>query len=286
MEAQSSAPLAALRQRLLRDIDELTREPYPKITLHVHDGDNLKQACLILDTQGFGTLHLTVSFGDSYPLDPPSVSIETPVSHPNVFGDYICATILNTTEDYTPAYTLKTIAIQLLSFFSSDDIEQDHYGDGGGPRISLADYRRRNTRERGWVGRERGREPWAFRCERCGFGKSVLGAEAAAAAAGAGVAGGNDALPSAAGGTVADPTKCPIDLLPTELLLWVMEVLNPRDLLRFREAWERAEGIAASFDIARIREMICFVSTILPLPSTLLCHFRAVVEVLKAPTCL
>jgi hypothetical protein len=63
--------------------------------------------------------------------------MDSNVHHPNIFGDYICASILNTTEGYTPAYTLKGIAIQLLSFFSSDKIEQV----GGYSSIDLNEYR-------------------------------------------------------------------------------------------------------------------------------------------------
>lgn len=63
------------------------------------------------------------------------------MSHPNVFNSYICASILNTAEGYTPAYTLKGICIQLLSFFSSDRIEQQ---DGGGP-VDLSQYRAQSS---------------------------------------------------------------------------------------------------------------------------------------------
>ncbi|XXH02235.1 hypothetical protein Hte_008603 [Hypoxylon texense] len=49
------------------------------------------------------------------------------VRHPNVFHDHTCASILNRGgEEHTLAYTLKGIAIQMLSFFSSDNVEQDY----------------------------------------------------------------------------------------------------------------------------------------------------------------
>ena len=112
----------SLRQRLLRDIAEIQVDPYPRITLHVND--NLTQACLVLSPDGQEPLHLTMYFGN-YPLQAPVVKIQSKVCHPNVFGDYICASILNTTAGYTLAYTLKSIAIQLLSFFSSESLEQD-----------------------------------------------------------------------------------------------------------------------------------------------------------------
>lgn len=107
---------------LLRDIAELQNEPYPNIQFLVHD--SLHDACLILRPDQSKSPHLTVGFG-RYPFTAPQVTIQSTVAHPNVFGDYICASILDTTEGYTPAYTLKSIAVQLLSFFSSESLEQE-----------------------------------------------------------------------------------------------------------------------------------------------------------------
>lgn len=118
----------ALRQRLLQDIAELQANPYPNIVLCMQD-DSLEKACLLLTPSGKDPLHLTIEFGDDYPLNPPRVTIQSQVDHPNVLGNYICASILNTTEGYTPAYTLKGIAIQILSFFGSDRIEQEDDGE-------------------------------------------------------------------------------------------------------------------------------------------------------------
>ena len=117
-----------LRQRLMRDVAELQGRPYPNISLYLRDQDMTK-ACLILTPNGDDPLHLTVHFGDRYPLSAPRVTIQSKVVHPNVSGSYICASILNTEEGYTPAYTLKGIAIQLLSFFGSNKVEQ--IGTGG-----------------------------------------------------------------------------------------------------------------------------------------------------------
>lgn len=258
MEVQSSMK-PALRQRLLRDIDELLSEPYPGITLHLQDGDELKRACLILETEGYGALHLTVDFSLNYPLSAPAISIQSEIAHPNVFGDYLCATILNTREDYTAAYTLKTIAVQLLSFFSSDTLEQDDDYDSD-PGISLAAYKERSE---AW--KQAGYLESTFQCDRCSFGNPAL--EGVSLATETGIAEENGLLNPAV--TVTDPTKCPISLLPTELVLRVMEMLSPRDLLRFRESWNRAEQIATNFDLVRIREMVCFVSFVLSRDPTL-----------------
>ncbi|KAL8796866.1 MAG: hypothetical protein Q9195_000949 [Heterodermia aff. obscurata] len=145
----------ALQRRLLKDIAELQADPYPNIALHPRD--DLKKACLILTPHERDPLHLTVNFGQKYPLYAPQISIQSRVSHPNVFDNYICASILNTREGYTPAYTIKGICIQLLSFFSSDRIEQE----GGGRFIELQDYKGRGSCST---------SESQYHCPACGFG--------------------------------------------------------------------------------------------------------------------
>ncbi|KAJ9652146.1 hypothetical protein H2198_008568 [Neophaeococcomyces mojaviensis] len=125
----------ALHQRLLLDIAELQEKPYPNIKVHTREQD-ISEACLILTPNGGQPLHLTIMFPDNYPLRPPRITIQSKVAHPNVYGSYICASILNTTEGYTPAYTLRGICIQILSFFSSDSIEQEYGG-----KVDLTNYR-------------------------------------------------------------------------------------------------------------------------------------------------
>ena len=140
-----------LQKRRLRDLAEMQDDPYPNITLHPND--DLTRACLILSPEGQDPLHLTMVLND-FPLSAPRVTIQSRISHPNVFGTYICASILNTAEGYTPAYTLKSIAIQLLSFFSSETLEQD----GDGQNVDLGQYRERRSNIR---------DSW--HCIACGF---------------------------------------------------------------------------------------------------------------------
>ena len=123
MAASSAMAPPALRRRLLMDIAEVQQDPYPNIHLIVDDKD-ITHSCLILTPPKETPLHLEVKFPNDYPLSAPNVTIQSHVDHPNVFESYICATILNTAEGWTPAYTLKGILIQLLSFFLSDTIEQ------------------------------------------------------------------------------------------------------------------------------------------------------------------
>jgi len=120
----SMASTGVLRHRLLQDLAELQNKSYPNIELHLQEHD-ISTACLILTTEGYGAMHLTICFNDDYPLSPPTIYMDSKIVHPNIKEEgNICASILETMMDYTPAYTLKGIAMQLLSFFSSERIQQ------------------------------------------------------------------------------------------------------------------------------------------------------------------
>ncbi|KAH8650595.1 hypothetical protein BGZ60DRAFT_389069 [Tricladium varicosporioides] len=236
----------ALRNRLLQDLAELQSQPYPNIKVHVRDED-YSEACLILDVEGYGQMHLTVEFPARYPLEPPKIRMNSDVSHPNIFGSYICASILNTTEGYTPAYTLKGIAIQLLSFFGSDHIEQV----GGGGSIGLQSFKQlqRETDD-------------IFRCEECGFGRSKFMMKDAIT-----VYDGADPDEDTAMDTTEDATEVakekavgPIQNsgLPDEILLLICEKLETEDLMRFAQGWQRIGSVMTKFDIIRTRELQCF----------------------------
>ncbi|KAG4442353.1 hypothetical protein IFR05_002131 [Cadophora sp. M221] len=115
-----------LKQRLLRNIAEVQTRPYPNIALHIQE-DDLTSACLILTVEEYGPMHMTIDFPEDFPLDPPFIWMDSDVDYPNASGDHICVSMFCpgspcNWEAYTPAYTLKGIAIQQLSFFSSDSV--------------------------------------------------------------------------------------------------------------------------------------------------------------------
>ncbi|KAL8685143.1 MAG: hypothetical protein Q9224_005944, partial [Gallowayella concinna] len=257
----------SLRRRLLRDIAELQSKPYPGITLHVHD--TLERACLILTPSGYKTLHLTMLL-DGYPLKAPRVTIESSVSHPNVFGHYICASILNTQEGYTPAYTLKSIAIQLLSFFSSHSVEQEN-----GRKVDLSIYRGVNARDKG------------FYCDACGFDdrpmhvrwawtqtqqKEAIKAHRLKLAGVTRCIDDITAEPSTKLLKTSPPAMV-LDLpepkafksmgikltdLPDEILLAIFSLLSTTDLAVISAAFPRACEMLNSYDLIRLRELQCF----------------------------
>ncbi|KAM0701858.1 hypothetical protein Q7P35_010768 [Cladosporium inversicolor] len=245
---------ALLRQRLLQDINELQTKPYPGIALHLRDGD-LTQACLVLTPENNAQLHLTVIFKNQYPIQPPEITIQSNIVHPNIYQDYICASILNTTEGYTPAYTLKGICIQLLSFFGSDRIEQDYGG-----VVDLKTY----AREAGAFERFASRQHDDFSCSKCGFGKAdfhLLGSDAPNPA--------RNKKPSnlmqldARSGS-GDPSKPLagqkhhlVDL-PNELLVSITEFMEEETLFLAARAWNGFSRLLQSQNLIQVREMQCF----------------------------
>ncbi|KAL8924238.1 MAG: hypothetical protein Q9172_002778 [Xanthocarpia lactea] len=283
---------SAGRRRLLRDISELQKNPYPNIAFHMHD--SLEQACLILSPEKSKPLHLTMAFR-GFPFTAPRVTIQSNITHPNVFGDYICASILNTTEGYTPAYTLKSIAIQLLSFFCSDSLEQV----GGGRVVNLKDYRRIATYRVHDSG---------HRCAKCGFDDyrpqpmsladyKLLSPEkqramrtaipvSRAVAETPGVLKrlegprtsrrkGNTATPAKDGDameidshacvsqasappTDAQPGGKRLAALPDEILLMVFSELSAKDLWATTQVFPSLQRVLYSYDFIRIREQQCF----------------------------
>lgn len=235
-----------LRKRLLSDIAELQTKPYPNIRLHTNDSD-VTQACLILTPPRSEPLHLRVYFPHDYPLQAPKVKIDTDIIHPNIFGTYICASILNKSEGYTPAYTLKGIAIQLLSFFSSESIEQDY----GGQAVNLDSYRASIKVNSSWgLGDESRCKD--FQCYSCRYGMPPSRR-----------AGKRDRMLSPPGSPepLSSPSSgaCFIDALPDELLLIVMEDLDFEELTRLTRAWSRVGELITRFDVVRVRELQCFV---------------------------
>ena len=126
--------------KLQREIVEVMKEPLEGIQYHFVDND-MKRMCLILTLRSNSfrglQLHLQVHILVYYPQAPPRVIIQTIVDHPNVLGSYIYYDILKPWNEweikstsynggYTPAYLLKYIFYQLLSFFYVDEVKQDY----------------------------------------------------------------------------------------------------------------------------------------------------------------
>ncbi|KAF7537142.1 hypothetical protein G7054_g3968 [Neopestalotiopsis clavispora] len=275
-------PNPLLSQRLLQDIHELRRKPYPNIDVHINDKD-LTKFCLILSPPRWDRMHLTVDRLQKFPLSPPRIRMDSRVIHPNVFGTYICASILNTSEGYTPAYTLKNIAIQILSFFASETLEQV----GSGEEVDINAYRtKRNPRNLGILGAAEDN----FCCDICKFGpdsRKELGKRVVPGAVYVGEPTpprkgrrnrkskmSTDGTSSEGGSSTSQSTESsartvfgdynlatlPIDTVPNEILLKVLhQVEEFEDLVNLAIAWPRVSRVITKFDVLRQRELQCFV---------------------------
>jgi ubiquitin-protein ligase len=231
---------AALRRRLLYDIADIQEDPYPNIHLHVNDAD-VMNACLILSPPQGRPLHLTISFTNRYPLTAPSVTIQTKVHHPNVYGTYICASILNTSKDWTPAYTLKGILIQLLSFFSSDSLEQAH---GKKTVVDLSKYRQKWGHVNGEL---------QYMCTVCGFDEFWVPPTSDRkmwdTRASMGLVVGNGQIRA---------RRSRLFEMPDEMVLSFMSYMDVADIIAFADAVPSIKHLLNSYDFIRIRELQCF----------------------------
>jgi ubiquitin-protein ligase len=232
---------SSLRRRLLKDIAEIEQDPYPNIRLHFEDND-VTRACLVLAPQGQKPLHLKILFPSLYPLIAPTVTIQSVIVHPNVFSDYVCATMLNTDEGWTPAYTLKGIAIQMLSFFSSDSLEQDH----GNDTVDLARYRQQ-------VALLFGETEDSFKCSLCGFGGDPSPAPADEMEVDWTA---SDVIALPAAQHQGGPSG--LFKLPDEILLEILSNSKTIDVLAFAEGIPFIKATINSYDFISIRELQCF----------------------------
>ncbi|KAF2621418.1 hypothetical protein BU25DRAFT_416089 [Macroventuria anomochaeta] len=227
--------LNALHRRLLNDIAEIQQNPYPNVHLQVDEQD-FHKACLILSTEAYGPLHLFIEFGNDYPLYAPTVTIQSHIVHPNIYGDYICASILNTTEGWTPAYTLKGVLIQLLSFFTSESLEQDH----GGNAVDLQEFRRKQTGQR----YTRFENSYEFFCDSCGFSPDWKPAPIT-----------KDTKKVV---TASPATISKLHTLPVEVVLLMLEKMPTEDVLTLADAVPSVKRTVHSYDFIRARELQCF----------------------------
>lgn len=252
----------ALRQRLLRDLKEFQAKPYPNIILIPRETD-ITNACLILIPESADPIHITVDLPYDWPLSPPKIRCDSSVHHPNVFGGYICASVLKKGEGYTSAYALKGVAIQILSFFSSESLEQDLGG-----RINLKSY---------------GGTYGHFRCMQCNFGTGnhhdpILQASRSTRVQRQSVPSTAEQLCVAIANTAIAPvvpahvpnhavpsrrtTEKTLAHLPNELLAQVCAHLDDEDLINFAKSWDRiggSTGVVSAFNVLRNRELLCFV---------------------------
>ncbi|KAI0542782.1 hypothetical protein GGR58DRAFT_452006 [Xylaria digitata] len=204
--------------------------------------------------------------------------MDSSVEHPNVFDSFICASILRYGDEYTPAYTLKGIAIQLLSFFDSESLEQEH----SFRKADLNMYRQIVNQH----------VVDLYTCRKCGFGAktpplpTTSGAPPLPTSFNACVDHNPEKWPTIQYFLTSLPSTAPRDIqrpnprheqmplenarkngqvgfeisrLPNEILLLIIENLEDFEhLTNFAHAWPRISQVVRDFDVIRQRELQCF----------------------------
>jgi ubiquitin-protein ligase len=247
------AAASALECRLIHDIADIQQDPYPNVHLHFADS-NIRKACLILTPEGDAPLHLTIEFSAEYPLTPPTIRMQSSITHPNVTGEFVCASMLNGQERWTAAYTLRGVAIQMLSFFGSEQVEQCRYRHGRS--VNLKEYRRKRG---GTRGDPRIREDLVIRgkkavycCKASGFGPEWAPQKSEEKE--------TDASNSHTSTDVAapGPSQSKLFALPDKIVLLVFTWLETRNVLAFADAVPSIKTMLHSHDFIRTRELQCF----------------------------
>lgn len=228
------------RRRLARDIAEMVNEPYPNTKL-IPNEQSLDEACLILNT-GNRLVHVTLVFGDNYPRAAPRALIGgVPVQY--LYSE--CARVLsNTNSAPTQAYTIKTLAIHLLSILYGET-ELIFASSSPHNEFRLPVNWRDNL-----CNHCRLRPPYPFHFDSAYRWMNAdafnLDADKSSLSQPMGLRG--PAKPK----TIHD--------LPNESLNQILEYLEVQDIVRFGQAWDRINNIVEGNIVIRDRELQCFVT--------------------------
>ena len=141
-------------RRLQRDLIELEQANLNSIAARPLDDNlfvwhvNIKPADGVYSGVYF---HLVMYFPEEYPSLPPDIRIKTPIEHPNVYGDWLCLSMLreHTTdkayEGWSGAYSATSVLMQLQSFLFAEKVDQDE-GHQADARLSGNDVHNAETR--------------------------------------------------------------------------------------------------------------------------------------------
>ncbi|RUS33162.1 hypothetical protein BC938DRAFT_472807 [Jimgerdemannia flammicorona] len=257
--------------RLLQDIRELHFDPTPGVDVTIDDKD-ISQMCLVLTPQEGSPylglrLHFTVYIPTTYPMQPPEVTVNTSIVHPNVFGDFLCADVLKNEHEvaydralgynggYSPAYLLKNIFMNLLSFFGSNKVEQT-----GGYTASV-NYQNHKYSNATICAN--------FACPRCNFnmpgglpGVIVSSADVApgitpATSMDVDTVDNTMTAPTLAG--MARPTQArTLDRLPEDVWALIADDLPDQAIHCFCQAYPRFARIVRDYNLIIRRGLVCF----------------------------
>ena len=231
-----SPPGMSFRQRLLHDITELKRHPYPGIGLHVDD--NIEAACLVLWPSGRKPVHLTMSFSSRYPLASPKVQLDKQ-TETHRYSLSVCPDLRM--SGISPLNTIKSYAIQLLGLFNSD--QSPHKGET------------------------------PFQCVKCGFGRMIGsgGPMNWTLAKGQDILPDwmrntsdtieipiKEQASAQAEVTEMNEGQNHCDKLPPEIILPIFDFLETEDLVKVADVCVRFRDIVIDYNLIQARQVQCF----------------------------
>jgi ubiquitin-protein ligase len=88
-----SAATITAAKRLQHDVKDFNADPIPNISAQPIGDDLFKWSVNMVAPSGpyAGVpIHLHLTFPQNYPTNPPKVELLTAITHPNVYGDWIC----------------------------------------------------------------------------------------------------------------------------------------------------------------------------------------------------
>lgn len=124
-----------MHKRLRKEAVEARRSADPDVLLHA-DEENLNEWRAWIrgpeDTPyAAGVFELEIRAGGQYPLSPPTVSMVTPIFHPNIHGasGEICLDILK--SEWSPAWTLSSACTAIRALLSAPNPDSPLNCDAG-----------------------------------------------------------------------------------------------------------------------------------------------------------
>lgn len=135
MKSRSTA-----QKRLLKEYQQLTRDPPPGIVAGPISEDNLFEwDCLLEGPDGTcyenGVFSALLKFPQDYPLSPPQLVFDPPVLHPNIYEDgTVCISILHPPgedpnqyerpeERWSPIQSVEKILLSVMSMLAEPNPE-------------------------------------------------------------------------------------------------------------------------------------------------------------------